>query len=786
MKKFDGMSSLMAAVLATGGFAAMAMAQDECSTAIVATTAAPTAFNTATATASADAIPTDAQCAGTFLSWQAGQKDVWLKYTPTEGGTATFSTCLVGSYDTSMAIYTGTCGALTQVACNGDGPTDGGCQNYYSIVSNLTVAAGTTYYVRMGGYAGATGAGQLTITFTPNAAGCGTGGSCGAVHAAPGCNDGVCCTAVCASNPLCCEIGWDQSCVDAAVAACGIFVYTCNQGTPANDCATNAVVVNTDGVRSFSNVGAIQDGPNYGTTCGSGNNSSNNDVWWRVPAVANGTLTVSTCGTTPFDSKIAIYDMGTSPSTYDYNTLNTSIMGCNDDGNSGSCMLTDGVTPYASELSVTVAVGHSYLVNLSTYTAGETGAGQISFNVPEPCSLPSTTSSEGEACGSSTNAGCVNNVSTTTAIALGASVGGTFWADAGTRDVDWYSFTLTSGKTVTASVFSASNAAGFLFKGDSCSAQFIGQIANSCPATGSWCLPAGTYTFAVATAGFTGTPCGSGVFNNYVLQLNGVNATCPSFGDTCSYNIGTTVSQNTDSVITNYAFGCWLYCGTNESTFSTATNFARSFAGLNSGNLGCVTVGVSNMDENTDGTLANGAPVTITLGLYRDTDGGNPTTVGGDLQLITQKSFTALGGFGLLTWNLDAPLSLTGNTQPLVVVMSAPIRGGCSPATNGISGGVGNNTGSSAPWFEQSIDPNNICNDAAFVAQTGTSQWIVNLGMVAAPSCPTDINHDGVTGSADLAGLLNGWGTSSPDLNGDGTVGSADLSTLLNAWGACP
>jgi hypothetical protein len=56
----------------------------------------------------------------------------------------------------------------------------------------------------------------------------------------------------------------------------------------------------------------------------------------------------------------------------------------------------------------------------------------------------------------------------------------------------------------------------------------------------------------------------------------------------------------------------------------------------------------------------------------------------------------------------------------------------------------------------------------------------------AANACPTDLNGDGTTGSADLSILLNGWGGSSPDLNGDGLVGSADLSVLLNGWGACP
>ena len=52
--------------------------------------------------------------------------------------------------------------------------------------------------------------------------------------------------------------------------------------------------------------------------------------------------------------------------------------------------------------------------------------------------------------------------------------------------------------------------------------------------------------------------------------------------------------------------------------------------------------------------------------------------------------------------------------------------------------------------------------------------------------CPADVNGSGTVDAADLAGLLAGWGTSSPDLNGDGTVNAADLAALLTAWGACP
>mgnify|MGYP006440623917 FL=1 len=59
-----------------------------------------------------------------------------------------------------MAIYAGSCS--NQVACNGDGNGDNGCQSYYSAV-DLNVIAGEIYYIRIGGWQGATGSGSLTI-----------------------------------------------------------------------------------------------------------------------------------------------------------------------------------------------------------------------------------------------------------------------------------------------------------------------------------------------------------------------------------------------------------------------------------------------------------------------------------------------------------------------------------------------------------------------------------------------------------------------------------------------
>ena len=52
-------------------------------------------------------------------------------------------------------------------------------------------------------------------------------------------------------------------------------------------------------------------------------------------------------------------------------------------------------------------------------------------------------------------------------------------------------------------------------------------------------------------------------------------------------------------------------------------------------------------------------------------------------------------------------------------------------------------------------------------------------------ACPGDFNSDGNINAADLANLLNAWGTAGGDLNGDGNTNAADLAALLNGWGPC-
>ena len=85
--------------------------------------------------------------------------DVWFSYTAI--GDCSVTIDLFGSsYDTAAAVYSGDCGALTQVDCNDDG---GAVKTGTSFLS-FTATAGTTYLIQVGGFSGASGDGVINVT----------------------------------------------------------------------------------------------------------------------------------------------------------------------------------------------------------------------------------------------------------------------------------------------------------------------------------------------------------------------------------------------------------------------------------------------------------------------------------------------------------------------------------------------------------------------------------------------------------------------------------------------
>ncbi|MBM4059947.1 MAG: hypothetical protein FJ265_02475 [Planctomycetes bacterium] len=120
---------------------------EDCSGALPVIDGANGPFSTVGATTSVPAWP----CA-------AGGADIWFVYVATATGAYDINLCTGGTYDTALEVFDGTggCGALVSLACNDDSC---GLQSRV----NFTGALGTTYYIRMGGYSGATGSATLTI-----------------------------------------------------------------------------------------------------------------------------------------------------------------------------------------------------------------------------------------------------------------------------------------------------------------------------------------------------------------------------------------------------------------------------------------------------------------------------------------------------------------------------------------------------------------------------------------------------------------------------------------------
>jgi hypothetical protein len=154
MSKIKSVVSL-AALSAAAGLAMAQPANDLCANAIT-IGALPASVNGTTTNATDSAGVTTNCVAGTHY------KDVWYKYTHTGANASiTVSTCGGATWDTTISVYTGSCGALTSIACNDDA-----CSTQSS--ASFTAVAGTTYNIRVGQYSSTSG-GSFTLALSASA-----------------------------------------------------------------------------------------------------------------------------------------------------------------------------------------------------------------------------------------------------------------------------------------------------------------------------------------------------------------------------------------------------------------------------------------------------------------------------------------------------------------------------------------------------------------------------------------------------------------------------------------
>lgn len=144
--------------------------------------------------------------------------DVWMCWNAPCNGMVVVDTCNLTTIDSKIAVYSGCSCPVTSdrlLACNDD-------ESLCGVQARTTFFAsvGFNYLIRLGSFPGTPGgSGQLRLT-------CGfdtcpsPGSNCFSAHEGVGCSDETCCNTLCAVDPYCCEVVYDDFCVGEARGLC--------------------------------------------------------------------------------------------------------------------------------------------------------------------------------------------------------------------------------------------------------------------------------------------------------------------------------------------------------------------------------------------------------------------------------------------------------------------------------------------------------------------------------------------------------------------------------------
>lgn len=186
----------------------------------------------------------------------------------------------------------------------------------------------------------------------------------------PGCQDVTCCSEVCEIDSFCCEAGWDESCVELAMAYCPL--------QPTDQCS-DAVEVPCGGSVIIDNRSATDQASDPVFSChASFAQNGIGSAWSKFIATAP-TARLRTCDSEPpaDDSLLAVYS-GTCGDLVE--------IACDDD--TPGC----GTISLSSEVCVGGLVpGQLYYVQLASWTEADRGRFILELDCPAPasCGLPS-------------------------------------------------------------------------------------------------------------------------------------------------------------------------------------------------------------------------------------------------------------------------------------------------------------------------------------------------------------------------------------------------------------
>lgn len=345
--------------------------------------------------------------------------DVWYRYTPANEELVTVTACS-SLFDPLITVFTGSCGSLTQIACDDDsGQSGGACAISGAARVTVRLPANQQVLFRVASVDGITGDFGLDMskrvyndlcadapdvsagmTYTGSTVGAMREGTASCVSTAtapdvwfkytPTCThtalldtcgssyDTVLSvyTGACGSlSQIACN---DDSCgfqsrlsvnltggvtyyirLGGFSSAAGAYVLNIGQiPAPANDSCQNAAPVTIDGLRTFDTTCASADGT---ASCGASNTSPS--IWYTYVSSCTGTVRVNTCGSS-FDTVL---------SAYAGNCGAMSETACNDDAFDPAC-----ASIRDSRIQFSATQGSSYLVRVSGFN-GARGAGNIRF-----------------------------------------------------------------------------------------------------------------------------------------------------------------------------------------------------------------------------------------------------------------------------------------------------------------------------------------------------------------------------------------------------------------------
>jgi hypothetical protein len=707
-------------------------------------------------------------------------------------------------------------------------------------------------------------------------------GDCCAANGTPFCSDAECCNQICTADPFCCNTQWDTICANAANASCAVCVGGgCELATPdflePEECGTdvNGGCNSTPQAWTAITIGETVQGTFWADA------DTRDTDWYRFTVTEDTEVTATLRSALP--SFVAFVDPVTcaiigststgscpesttfcfTPGEYyavaltegfagfpcgnplgnDYTLELTGVAGtCG--GGGGSCGAPNGndccaanTTPGCSDAECCnqVCAADPFCCNTEwDLVCANAANASCAVCVGGGCELATPDFLEPEECGTDVNGGCNSTPQAWTAITIGETVQGTFWADADTRDTDWYRFTVTEDTEVTATLRSA--LPSFVAFVDPVTCAIIGSTSTgSCPESTTFCFTPGEYYAVALTEGFAGFPCGNPLGNDYTLELTGVASTCGGGGGGCEACDSPTVVTVGDNPFVNAATGCNFAstgCGqgsafnANFFVFTPTESGSYSFSTCNQADFDSVLVVATGcagaqLACNDDGAGCAGftsfiADVDLTAGQsYIVAIGGySATTASGSGTLTIALGGGGGGSCGKPNGNDCCAANTTPGCSDATcceaicavdpfccesqwdqICADAAIAG-CDPSACGGGGGGGvcgepngNDccAANTTPGCSDAECCNQICAVDPFCCNSSWDQICADAAATGCASCagvPGDLDGNGTVDSADLSILLNGWGTPAGDLNGDGTTDSADLSILLNNWGA--